>query len=445
MILELSNKIKVLEGTEHEIQHIVSKYTFDNPDYLIAVKHQRSTWNLERSMALYEFAEEGKHVYLPIGCLKYLTAKFNPQLCDHRIEQAVQCNFTLDLLPYQERVITQCSQHTEGLVVAPSRSDKFVCAIALAARLQQRTLILVNRKNLIQPWREQIELCTREQVSLLGRDKTDNAKNLFTVAMLQTLDQNNVEDLNYGLVLVDECHNLPAQQAYQVLSRINAKYKFGFSATEQRKDARGFMVHAAVGDVIAKVEVSSLDKNSLPVRVKVIKRPFVGSVYDLHDFFAALSHDNERNQFIVQCASKLSLTSPTLIVCHQTAHCETLVRIAKEQNIDIVLLQGRAQQQMSEALHVPIVVGTYASLAGITDWPPLGALILATPVSANADRLESPKATRLLQAIDRCQRPYPNRKGTLVVDIVDEHLFGFSMYAKRKRVYKQQGFELRHY
>lgn len=50
--------------------------------------------------------------------------------------------------------------------------------------------------------------------------------------------KNGVKEIvkNYGLVIVDECHHVPALMFEQVLKAVNAKYVYGLTATPVRAD-----------------------------------------------------------------------------------------------------------------------------------------------------------------------------------------------------------------
>ena len=66
-------------------------------------------------------------------------------------------------------------------------------------------------------------------IGLLGSTKnTLNGK--LDIAIIQSLGgKNGVKDVvkNYGLVLMDECHHVPALLFEQVLKSVNAKYVYG--------------------------------------------------------------------------------------------------------------------------------------------------------------------------------------------------------------------------
>ena len=129
------------------------------------------------------------------------------------------------------------------------------------------------------------------------------------------------------------------------------------------------------------------------------------------------------------------------------AHAETLTWLVKQHGIDALLLHGQLpkkvrEQGMRDAPGSPLIIGTLSLLSEGIDWPHVGAIIFAAPVSASVDR-DTPAATRLIQSIGRGRRPYPGRSMAYVLDIIDNHPLGRSAYRKREEIYRQQGFLVR--
>jgi len=70
--------------------------------------------------------------------------------------------------------------------------------------------------------------------------------------MLQTLS--NVDDFikdlglnNIGLVLVDECHHIPAKTFRKVITKLNPYYLYGFTATPKRKNNDEKLIYIFLG------------------------------------------------------------------------------------------------------------------------------------------------------------------------------------------------------
>ncbi|MEQ1635437.1 MAG: DEAD/DEAH box helicase [Methylococcales bacterium] len=444
MNITLSNQIEItgpVGQDEHQI--ITHQFTSINPAFQEALKFGRSVRNIDRTLKLFTEIEAG--LVLPIGALAWLLQTFRPDVTDLRATVPAFINFNGELRLYQERFIKLAMQHSNGVMVAATGAGKTVSAIAMAAQLQQRTLILVKSKDLAGQWVEAIKQFTGLDAGLIGGGKSIEGGQ-FTIGLVQSLVKRDLTQLNYGLVIADECHNTPAMQAYGVLNGINARYKFGLSATIQRRDKLEFMMYAALGSVVSEVEASELEGKVLPVQVKTLQLSFNGQPESWNAFLAALANDEARNRMIVDTALKSSQKMGTIILCAHVGHCEILGVMARESGLNALVLHGQLSskvraERMAIASESPLIIGTLSLLSEGIDLPHLTALIFASPVSAEPNR-ENPAATRLMQSIGRCRRPYPNKQRAFVLDICDRHPFGYSAFKKRMGIYKQQNFEV---
>jgi superfamily II DNA or RNA helicase len=317
--------------------------------------------------------------------------------------------------------------------------------IELASRLSQRCLILVKSKDLAEQWICAIKKFTGLDCGVIGGGKWLEGEQ-FTVATVQTLIKHE-DSLDYGLVLVDECHNVPAEQAYTVINRQAARYKFGLSATPQRRDNLEFMIHAALGPVVAEIKQSDVQGAVLPVVVETLYYPLQGNPQSWQEFNRLLADDAYRNQLIVNHAIRASRTTGTAILTSTIEHAEQLHQLINQHGQESLLLHGQLPakvraERMASAVSHQIIVGTLSLLSEGIDWPHVGAVVFAAPVSAEVKR-EAPAATRLLQSIGRARRPFPGKQYARIIDIIDRHPFGLSAGHKRAAIYKQHGFEIR--
>ena len=444
MNLTLSNKVAITDYSPKEHQAIVHKFTFANPAHAEALSFGRSTYNIDRTICLVD--EGNDALALPIGALAWLLETFSPDVTDNRATVAAVISFNGELRLYQERFIKLSMQHTHGVMVAATGSGKTISAIAMAGRLQQRTLVLVKSKDLAQQWRDAIKQFTGLDAGLIGGGKNTEGEQ-FTIGLIQSLCKRDLTQLNYGLVIADECHNIPAHQAYSVINGINARYKFGLSATPQRRDNLEFMIHAALGDVVSEIEPDELEGKVLPVHITSVKVAFNGDPETWADFLTVLVNDEARNRMIITAAIKTATKMGTVILCAQVGHCELLGVMAQEQGVNALVLHGQLStkvraERMARAHESPLIIGTLSLLSEGIDLPHLSALIFASPVSAEPHR-ESPAATRLMQSIGRCRRPFAGKQRAYIMDICDQHAFGVSAHNKRMAIYQQQGFEVR--
>ena len=445
MKIRLSNQIEITTTEENE-GLIIERFTFDNPKYQDALQFGRSVRGIDKQICLIELVDN--KLCAPIGILDYLLQAFTPEVLDERNTVMGNIPFTGTLRPYQETFVDKAISAEGGQMVAATGSGKTVSGIALASRLKQRTLILVKSKDLASQWHEAIKQFTGCEAGLIGGGKNKEGKE-FTIALTQTLSKRDMSQLQYGLVIADECHNLPASQAYTVMNGLNAKYKYGLSATPQRRDNMEFMITGAIGDICSQIEQDQLQGKVLPVHVSTIEMPFDADVESWAEFINVLVDDEQRNQVIVDRAIKASTTMGTIILCAQVRHTELLGAMCNELGVYPLVLHGQLPtkvraERMVKAPEAQLIIGTLSLLSEGIDLPHLSALIFAAPVSASIDK-DNPAATRLIQSIGRCRRPYQNKTKAYVLDIVDQCGFGVSAFNKRVTIYQQQEFKVRNH
>lgn len=439
----LSNKIDLTDLTKHEEVIVKKSTTFTNPAFITALKQGRNLHRIPQTIELFTQTEIG--LSIPRGvCLKTLGLAIQ-SIEDRTNKHPVSITTSIKARPYQERVIQQSLAAGGGVIVAPTGAGKTTMGIEIAARLGQRCLILVKSRELAQQWQGAIKKFTGLGAGIIGGGKWVEGDE-FTVATVQTLVKHELS-LDYGLVIVDECHNVPAQQAYEVINRQAAKYRFGLSATPQRRDGLEPMIHAALGPVVAEIKQSEVEGAVLPVVVSTIHHDFNGSPKSWADFLGKLAADASRNQLIIKSALKSSQITGTAVLTSTIEHAETLTRMAIEQGAEPVLLHGQLPAKQKVAARAKaetsnLIIGTLSLLSEGIDWPHVGAVIFAAPVSAEVAR-KTPAATRLIQSIGRARRPYPGKRCAYILDIVDRCGFGISAARKRGVIYKQQGFEVR--
>lgn len=441
MKITLTNQAHI-EADKSILDQIEKRCTFANPKYAEALKHGRSVRGINRLINLSKRDDDGSLI-VPIGMVDELFTA-GSQIDDRRVIHRAVIETSIDTRPYQERAILNALCHEHGVIVAPTGAGKTTMGIEIASRLNQRTLILVKSKDLAEQWQQAIKRFTGLDAGMIGGGKWIEGEQ-FTIATVQTLVKHE-GGLDYGLVLVDECHNTPAEQSYTVINRQVAKYRFGLSATPQRRDKMEMMIHAALGQIVAEIKQSEVEGAVLPMVVETIHYSLQGNPQSWQEFNRLLADDDDRNRLIVAQAINASRTTGAAILTSTIEHAERLHELIGEYDREALLLHGQLPakvraERMEAAPKHQLIVGTLSLLSEGIDWPHVGAVVFASPVSAEVKR-ETPAATRLLQSIGRARRPFPGKHYARVIDIIDRHPFGLSAGRKRAEIYRLQGFRV---
>ncbi|WAR43884.1 DEAD/DEAH box helicase [Methylomonas rapida] len=444
MKITLTNHARI-EASENILNQIEKRCTHSNPKYYEALRQNRYTGSIPKQIMLSRRMDDGSLV-IPVGMVGELFTA-GAEIMDNRRSVLAQIGFNGQLRDYQQTFVADAMRAKGGVLVAATGAGKTISAIALASRLEQRMLVLVKSKDLAEQWRGAIEQFTGLTAGMIGAGK-DTEGEQFTVGTVQTLVKRDLSQLDYGLVIADECHNAPADQFYQVITGLDARYKYGLSATPQRRDSLEFMIHAALGPVVSEIKPEQIGDKVLPVEVEMVELPWERRAPETwQDYIDMIVSDAERNDEIIRQIDQAQFlrSGAVIVLSQQINHCEILAKLAEEEGLKPLLIHGQLPsktrlERMSQAPDSQLIIGTTSLLSEGIDWPHLQTLIFATPLSAVIEKNGQPAATKLIQSIGRCRRPYPGKTCAYVIDFVDRCAFGYATAKKRRTIYEIQGF-----
>lgn len=231
---------------------------FQNPEFY---KKQRMRLFTAMTPRVITCAEElTQHISLPRGCA-FEARKLLEQhgvalaLDDKRHHGArLESGFNGELTVIQKEMAQALLEHDTGVLVAPPGIGKTVLGTYLVAERARNTLILVHRKPLLKQWIAQLAMFLNVDAKQIGRigggQRKPNGR--LDVAMVQSLvRKDRVYELvaDYGHVIVDECHHLPAVSFERVLSEVKARYLVWLTATPQRRDGHQPITEMQLGPV----------------------------------------------------------------------------------------------------------------------------------------------------------------------------------------------------
>ncbi|MBC7406325.1 MAG: DEAD/DEAH box helicase [Candidatus Parcubacteria bacterium] len=359
LIITLENRIKIPKvAVIPELwQWIQTQLTIANSQYLMLQRLGKSTWKTPPEFILYQY--DSQYYYLPRGFLgellkycQHLGLEF--ELIDNRIKRPdIEYTSNIELRKYQSDSLERIAKYHFGVIVAPPGSGKTVMGLELVARCKQPTLILVHRKELLDQWVERA-------VSFLGIDKKDigivgSGKKKWgqklTVATIQTLhtmlDELPELSKQFGLVIVDECHHIPANTFGQVIELFNPFYMYGLTATPQRKNNDEKMIFTKVGQIIITINPFADDHygGSRPKPRIHIKETTLHIPFDYtQDTFELLNKvvicDTTRNQMIVKDILKEVKNGKKILVLTERKDHVELLNLYLRDFCDIVPLTG---------------------------------------------------------------------------------------------------------
>lgn len=279
-ILDNQIYVKKLKLLPNEITYLKRLASFTNPKFYELQKLRMPIFYKTIPRIISCFEEDDRFLILPRGCkdkILEICEKSNVKLVikDTR-ECGIKTEYKFDgtLSAKQEKVMKELLKNDVGVLCATTGFGKTVVSAKIISELNTNTLVIVNRNNLLEQWKEKLAYffnIDKKEIGQIGAGK-EKPNGKLDIASFQSLfKKDNLEELvkNYGLVIVDECHHVAAYSFEKVLKIVRSKYVYGLTATPTRKDGWHKIIYMQCGDIRARVSNREL-KNSKEVEHSVI-------------------------------------------------------------------------------------------------------------------------------------------------------------------------------
>lgn len=443
----IDNMMRLVGLPEQLEQALREKYTWKNPVYWTARKNRRPCAHLPKELVLWR--KEGDEFVLPRGTWAQVVPWLEKQgvdiehLRDQRVapDLAEPFRFSGTLRDYQQAAVDAAINAGQGVIQAPTGSGKTVIAMGLVARARVPTLFIVHTSLLVEQTAQRAAdyLGIRPHITAAG--KLDIGP--LTVGLVQTLTRRDLSQISgrFGMVILDEAHHCPAVSFQRVIQEFPARYRFGLTATPERKDKLHPLLYAVIGPRVFDVSNAALLARGSILRPDLITVETAFRFRYRRDAFQemlqAMTRDQARNELIVKVVKNMHKRS-SLVLSERVAHCKLLARKLADAGLAVAAITGdmgadernRVMENFGTG-QIQILVATTNLVGEGFDLPQIDTLFLTMPNSNRA---------KTLQLLGRVLRPSAGKRVGRIVDFWDKRVPILNrQFQKRRDIYLNFG------
>ncbi len=447
---------------------------FRNPDFYKSQAMRLPIYNKPRIISA--SFEDDEYIGLPRGCEENLISLLNESKAKYTIDNKTNCGNSIDVsfngelrenqIPAAEAMLS----NKNGVLAATTAFGKTVIGAYLISRRKVNTLVLVHTSALMNQWKSSLDKFLNinakapekrpgrgrqkqwSPIGVLGSGK-DNLSGIVDVAIMQSLlDGDEVKELvrNYGMIIVDECHHIPAVNFERILKFANAEYVYGLSATPSRQDGHHPLIFMQCGPVRYLVDAKS-QAQSREFSHYIIPRFTSFRSLDSKDktitqIYTEIMQSGLRNRQIIEDALYTVQNGRTpIIITERTEHIELLKNGLSGRCKNVITLMGKdSAKEKREAMaqlngigdDEPLIIIASGKYIGEGfDYPRLDTLLLAMPIAWKG---------KVAQYAGRLHRNYTGKNEVQILDYVDIRVPVLErMYQKRLKSYASIGYQTR--
>lgn len=323
-----------------------------NPEFSKKERMRFSTWNTPRFIRCYR--ETVGELLLPRGLRDVAEQIVREAGSTLRVIDAfhdvtpIEVDLLATLTADQTGALESLAANHLGVLVGPPGSGKTVVGCALIARHRVPTLVIVDREPLVEQWRERLVThldLDAKQIGQLGggRNKT---KGMVDVAMVQSLARrDDIPELTagYGLVIVDECHHVPAVTFERAVREIPVRKWLGLTATPYRRDGLQAMMAMQCGPVRHTMPApAEAARQSRELIVHETTHETAEDCHHIQTVFRELVEDHERTGAICDdVATAWRGGRNCLVLTRWTRHLDLIAAALEARGADVLVLHGQ--------------------------------------------------------------------------------------------------------
>ncbi|KAK6631181.1 hypothetical protein RUM43_014277 [Polyplax serrata] len=191
------------------------------------------------------------------------------------------------LRPYQEKSLRKMfgnGRARSGVIVLPCGAGKSLVGVTACCTVRKRALVLCNSGVSVEQWKQQFKMWSTADDSIICRftseakDKPMGCGILITTYSMITHTQKRsweasetmkwLQDQEWGIMVLDEVHTIPAKMFRRVLTIVQSHCKLGLTATLLREDDKIADLNFLIGPKLYEANWLELQKRGFIARVQ---------------------------------------------------------------------------------------------------------------------------------------------------------------------------------
>ena len=375
-------------------------------------------------------------ISIPTGRMDLIPSNY--EVVDKRISIPVEFpEFKHELRASQQKVYDELDDSC--IINAWVSWGKTFTALAIAAKLGQKTLVITHTVALRNQWAKEVEKVFGINASIIGSGNWD-VSGPIVIGNTQTLYRN-LQKIHkvFGTIILDEMHHVSSPTFSRIIDSNYCRYKIGLSGTIERKDGK----HVVFRDYFGNKLFQPPKENYMVPTIHIVpseirfqdgaRTPWANRVTNL------TMQEEYKHTVSMLAAYYASIGHKVLVVSDRVAFLKACTELTGDKAICVT---GDVPHEERETLVDKILYGDKNVLYGTQSIfsegisvDSLSCLILGTPVN------NEPLLTQLVGRVIR------KKEGKLSPVIVDIHLKGNTakkQASNRSGYYIKQGWDMKY-
>lgn len=378
------------------------------------------------------------NLYFPEGCLPHARDVLDRLGVDYDVEGLYRpgrgplgfaWNTDKTLRDYQQEAGDEALRRGAGVIVMPTGSGKTLIGLWLIHELQHPAIILCHQQEIADQWVERAEDILDVDVAVCYGGTRENGD--VQVALYQSVyDDGEIRDdvrLDHQVAIFDETHRVGADTFSRVAMSVNARYRYGLTATPEREDNATLRVIGGTGPFIADLSAERMIGEGwlAEPQFEILHAPSAGGVYKnwQGEYRGQIVENDGRNGLIADTVADLE--KPCYIHVERINHGERLESMIP--GARFVYSESSDREEAIQAFKsgdIPVLISTL--LGEGFDLPGMASLVMAGGLKTSVGAI---------QKVGRALRP--ETETATIVDFIDRGRWVSDHSEERIRTYQR--------